>query len=101
MIREPLAGRGAERFDEVQVIMRRYGRAVPQVGRQQRQFGFDIGAGSVPAQQGIHSEAVSKVVNPWQLAFSGDDAAVFEAGAERVSQSRTAIRSVRPRRRSR
>ena len=46
--------------------MRRYRRTVPQVGRQQGQFGLDIGAGSVPAQQGIHSEAMPKIVDPWQ-----------------------------------
>ena len=69
MIREPLAGRGAERFDEVQVMMRRYGRAVPQVGRQQGQFGLNIGAGSVPAQQGIDSETVPKIVDSRQLAL--------------------------------
>jgi hypothetical protein len=80
MIREPLAGRSAERFDEVQVIVRGYHRAVPQVGCQQRQLGFDIGAGPVPAQQGVYSKAMSKVVNPWQPAFRGDDAAFLKQG---------------------
>jgi hypothetical protein len=47
---ESLAGGGAERFDEVQVMMRRYDRTVPQLGRQQGQLGLNIGAGSVPAQ---------------------------------------------------
>ena len=59
MIREPLAGRGAERFDEVQVIMRRHSRAMAQVGRQQRQFRLNINARSVPAQQGIHGKAIA------------------------------------------
>jgi hypothetical protein len=58
MLREPLAGRGADWFDEVQVMMRRHDRTVTQVGRQQRQLCLNIGAGSVPAQQGIDSEAV-------------------------------------------
>ena len=95
-IREPFAGRGAERFDEVQVIMRRYHRAVPQVGCQQRQLGFDIGAGPVPAQQSVHSEAMSKIVNPWQAAFRGDDAAFLKQRLNRVSQGRAAICSSAP-----
>jgi hypothetical protein len=59
MIREPLASRRAEWFDEVQVMMRRHDRTVTQVGRQQGQLSLNIGAGSVPAQQGIDSEAVA------------------------------------------
>jgi len=59
MCREPLAGSGAEWFDEVQVMVCRHDRTVAQVGRQQGQLSLDIGAGSVPAQQGIHSEAVA------------------------------------------
>jgi hypothetical protein len=58
MLRESLAGRGAEWFDEVQVMMRRNNRTVTQVGRQQGQLSLNIGAGSVPALQGIDSEAV-------------------------------------------
>ena len=85
MRREPLAGGGAERFDEVQVIMGRYRGAVPQVGRQQRQLGFDIGSGPVPAQQGIHSKGMAKVVDPRQLAFRSNDAACSKEGLDRVS----------------
>jgi hypothetical protein len=59
MLREPLAGRGADWFYEVQVMMRRHDRTVTQVGRQQGQLSLNIGAGSVPAQQGIDSEAVA------------------------------------------
>jgi len=59
MLREPLAGRGAEWFDEVQVMMRRHDRTVTQVGCQQGQLSLDICAGPVPAQQGIDSEAVA------------------------------------------
>jgi len=59
MIREPLAGRGAQGLDEVQVIMRGHCRTVSQVGRQQWQLGFDIDASSVPTQQGIDREAVT------------------------------------------
>jgi hypothetical protein len=51
---------------------------MPQVGGQQGQFGFDIGAGSVPAQQSIHGKTVPKIVNPWQLSFRGDDAAFLK-----------------------
>jgi hypothetical protein len=39
--------------------MRRQRRAVPQVGRQQRELDLDISAGSVPAQQGIDSKAMT------------------------------------------
>ena len=63
MLREPLAGGGAERFDEVQVMMRRHDRTVTQVGRQQGQLSLDIGAGSVPAQQSIDSEAMTKILD--------------------------------------
>jgi hypothetical protein len=58
MLRESLARRRADWFDEVQVMMRRHDRTVTQVGRQQGQLSLDIGADSVPAQQGIDSEAV-------------------------------------------
>jgi hypothetical protein len=58
MLRKPPAGRGAEWFDEVQVMMRRHDRTVTEVGRQQGQLSLNIGAGSVPAQLGIDSEAV-------------------------------------------
>src|SRR5262249_47175126 len=76
--------------------MCRYSRAVPQVGCQQRQFGFDIGVGSVPAQQGVHSKAMSKVVNAWQLTFRGDDATFLKQGLNSMSQRRAAIRPSAP-----
>ena len=57
MLREPLAGRGAEWFDEVQVMMRRNGRTVPQIGRQQRQLSLNISAGSVPAHRRMQGAA--------------------------------------------
>jgi len=75
MIREPLAGRGAERFDEVQVIMRRHYRTVPQIGCKQGQLGIDIGARSVPAQQSVNGEAMPKIVDSRRLPFRGDNAA--------------------------
>ena len=91
MIREPFTGRRAERFDEVQVVMRRHCRTVPQVGRQQGQLGLDIGAGSVPAQQGIHGETMPKIVDPWRLSFRGDNAAFLKQRPEGVLQARAAI----------
>ena len=96
MIREPFAGGGAERLDEVQVIMRRYRRAVAQIGRQQRQFGLDIGTRSIPAQQGIDSEAVTKIVNPWQLPFRCDDTALLEQWLQTELQTGAAIGSSTP-----
>ena len=35
---------------------------MPQVGRQGRQLGLDIGSAAVPAQQGAHRETVAQVV---------------------------------------
>jgi hypothetical protein len=59
MLRESLTGGKAERLDEMQVIVRRHCRAMSQVGRQQGQFGIDIGAGPVPAQQSIYGKTMS------------------------------------------
>jgi hypothetical protein len=49
-----------------------------QVGGEQRQFGFDIGASPIPSQQSIHGKTVPKVMNPWRLSFRGDDAAFLK-----------------------
>jgi len=64
---------------------------VPQVGGQQRQFGLDIGAGSVPSQEGIHSEAMPQIVDSWRFPLRCDNAAFLQQGLERASQAVAAI----------
>jgi len=45
-------------FDEVEIVVSRKGRAVPQVGGKQWQLGFDVSAFPIPAHERIHREAV-------------------------------------------
>jgi len=66
-------------------------RAMPQVGRKQRQLVSDIMAIPVPAQQCVHGEAVPKIMNPRQLSFCGNDAAFLEQRPKCSLQTRGAI----------
>jgi len=77
---KPFTGGRTERLDEVQVVVRGHCRTVPQIRCQQRQFGLDIGAHSVPAQQRIYGKAVPKVMDPWRSSFRGDNTALLEEG---------------------
>src|SRR5258708_18235886 len=70
---------------------------MPQVGGQQRQLGVDVGAGSVPPQEGIHGETVPQIVNPWRFPLRGGNAALLQQGLERASQARAAISPSTPR----
>jgi hypothetical protein len=75
---KPFTSGRTERLDEVQVVVRGHCRTVPKIGGQQRQFGPDIGAYSVPAQQRIYGETVPKVMDPWRSSFRGDNTALLE-----------------------
>jgi hypothetical protein len=54
-------------FDEVEIVVSRKGRTVPQVGGQQWQLGFDVSAFPIPAHERIYREAVSKIVDTREL----------------------------------
>src|ERR1700694_1162419 len=77
-VSKPFAGGSAEWFDKVQVIVSRYRRAVAQIGCQQWQFGIDVDTHSIPAQQRVYCEGMSKIVNPWRSPFQRDDTASLE-----------------------
>ena len=64
MLREPLAGRGAEWFDEVQIMMRRHDRTVTQVGRQGQDGVVEIHPLGIPAQEAPAGEGVPQVMDP-------------------------------------
>ena len=61
------------------------------LSRQQRQFGIDIGAYPIPAQQCIHGEAVTSVMDPWQLSFGGQDAALSKKRPQTHLQPRPIV----------
>jgi len=49
-----------------------------QVGSEQGQLGFDIGADAVPSQQSINGETVTKIVNSGRCSLCGYDAAFLK-----------------------
>ena len=61
------------------------------VGRQQRQFRVDSGTHAIPAQQCIHGEAVSKVMDPWHLSFGVQDATLLKKRPQTQLQPRPIV----------
>jgi hypothetical protein len=51
---------------------------VSQIGCQQRQFGFDIGASSVPPKEGIHREGMAEIMDSRQAPLGSQDGTLFE-----------------------
>lgn len=81
---------------EVEVVVREQRRAMPEVGRQQRQLVPDIKTSPVPAQQCVHGEAVSKIMNPRQPSFRCDYVAFLEQRPKCPLQTGGAISSSAP-----
>ena len=91
MLGEPFAGRGSDRLDEVKIVMRGQGRAVSQIGGQQRQLRLDVGPFPIPAHERIHREAVPKIVDPWWLTFQSADSAFLQQWPQAVKQAGAGI----------
>lgn len=60
---------------------------MPQVGSEQGQFGFDVGAGAVPSQQSINRKAVTKIVNSGRCSLRGYDVTFFQQRTDTASQA--------------
>ena len=96
MVSKPFAGSCAEWLDEVQVMVSRYRRAVAQIGCQQWQLGVDVDTHSIPAQQRVYREGMTKIVNPWKFPFQCDDTALLKQWPQTELQTRSAISSSTP-----
>ena len=71
-----------------QVPVRRARIAMPEIGRQRRQLGLDVGAAAIPAQQGAHREPVAQVVNPRRRRGIGSDSRAVAEPPERLLHDR-------------
>src|SRR5439155_26871238 len=89
-------GRGGEQLRGCrEVPVRRGGIDVAEVGRQQRQPGFNLDAGGVPVEHAGHGEAVTEVpqARPTPLRAEGKAGAALQADESRLQVAGTKPRA--------
>src|ERR1051325_929692 len=64
MVSEPIAGRPAQGFGKLQIVMRELYALVPQVARQAWEHRLRVLASAVTAPQGFHRKTVAQIMEP-------------------------------------
>ena len=77
------AGGSAQRLGELQVVMGKVWRNMPQVACESRQRGLRLGARAIASSQCFHGKAVAEIMNPGRSAMMTEDIGKL-AGADPI-----------------
>jgi len=90
---ESFAGGGAQRFGELQIVMGKVWRDMPQIACEPRQRGLRLGTPAVALAQCFHGKAMAEIVNPGSSAMMTEDAGALTSADPIGSQCGGADRS--------
>ena len=81
------AGGDAQRFGELQIVMGKVWRDMPQIACEPRQRGLWLGTPAVALAQCFHGKAMAEIVNPGSSAMMTEDAGALTSANRRWSSS--------------